>query len=50
LHVVVMGDPGARKSTFAATFPKPMLVLNFDPMGKETPYLLAGETWEWTED
>lgn len=39
VHALVYGDPGSGKSHFAATFPKPMLVLLFDPYGKETPYL-----------
>lgn len=41
-HCLVYGDPGSRKSTFAATWPKPMQVFFFDPVGKETPYLRAG--------
>jgi hypothetical protein len=43
IHCLVYGDSGAGKSTFAATFPKPMLVFAFDPRGKETPYLNRGE-------
>ncbi len=39
IHVLVMGEIGTGKSTFAATFPKPMLVLFFDPYGKDEPYL-----------
>lgn len=42
IHVALMGVPYAGKSTFAATFPKPMLVLATDPLGKETPYLRRG--------
>lgn len=42
LHVLLMGRPGSGKSTFAATFPKPMLVFGFDPGGKEDPYLERG--------
>jgi len=42
IHVVNYGPPGAGKSTFAATFPKPMLVCAFDPLGKEGPYLKRG--------
>lgn len=42
LHVLCYGETGAGKSTFAATFPKPMLVLCFDPMGKHLPYVKAG--------
>lgn len=37
-HCLVYGDTGTGKSTFAATWPKPMLVLFFDPMGKDIPY------------
>jgi hypothetical protein len=43
VHVLVYGDAGAGKSTFAATAPKPMLVLHFDPYGKEVPYLVRGK-------
>jgi AAA domain len=39
IHVLVIGDYGAGKSTFAATFPKPMLVFQFDAFGKDFPYL-----------
>lgn len=42
VHVLVFGESGSGKSTFAATFPKPMLVFAFDPYGKDTPYLRAG--------
>lgn len=38
LHCIVYGDPGSRKSTFASTFPKPLLVKQFDANGKEFPY------------
>jgi len=31
-------DTGVGKSTFAATFPKPMLVFMWDPHGKDWPY------------
>lgn len=43
LHCLVYGDFGSMKSTFAATFPKPMLVLSFDNLGKEGPYTRKGE-------
>ncbi|RLI53210.1 MAG: hypothetical protein DRP09_16255 [Candidatus Thorarchaeota archaeon] len=39
IHVLAYSDTGGGKSTFAATFPKPMLVLFFDPLGKDQPYL-----------
>jgi len=42
IHVVDYGKPGSGKSTFAATFPKPLIVLAFDPRGKEGPYLRRG--------
>ena len=49
IHCVVYGDSGAGKSTFAATFPKPMLVLLFDPPDKATPYFRRGavQSHEW---
>jgi len=37
-HWLVYGDPGSAKSSFAAAFPKPMLVFSWDPIGKDTPY------------
>lgn len=43
LKVVCYGDAGSGKSTFAATFPKPMVVFSFDPIGKDIPYLLRGK-------
>ena len=42
LHVLVYGDTGAGKSTFLASLPKPMYVLNFDGLGKEKPYINQG--------
>ena len=42
IHVVDYGPWGSGKSTFATTFPKPLLVLMFDPLGKEGPYLKRG--------
>lgn len=39
---LVYGPGGTMKSTFAATFPKPMLVFFFDPFGKEMPYRRMG--------
>ena len=49
IHVLVYGEPGAGKSTFAATFPNPKIVMMFDPMGKETPYLKKGRVTELVE-
>lgn len=37
-HAHVYGDTGMGKSTFGATWPKPILVLSFDPHGKDMPY------------
>lgn len=42
LHAVVYAPAGRYKSTFAATFPKPMLVLAFDPLNKMGPYYRRG--------
>ena len=41
-HWLIYGDSGAGKSTGATTFPKPALVLFFDPLGKDTPYRRRG--------
>lgn len=38
MHMFVYGDSGSGKSTFLATFPKPMLVFMFDGMGKDLPF------------
>lgn len=38
IHALDYGDSGGGKSSFAATFPKPMLVFQFDPFGKDVPY------------
>jgi len=43
LHVLLFAPPGSGKSHFAATFPKPLLVLAFDPVGKMTAYYERGE-------
>lgn len=39
---LLYGDAGSHKSEFAATCPKPELVLCFDPPSKARPYLRAG--------
>jgi len=49
IHAVVYGESGAGKSTFAATWPKPMLVLAFDPLGKDMPYIKTGKAGELVE-
>lgn len=41
IHCIAMGDPGSGKSTFARTWPKPLLLINFDGQGKELPYIKA---------
>ena len=41
-HFMVYGDSGSKKSTFAASFPKPILVFFFDTLGKDGPYLRSG--------
>ena len=38
IHAMAYADTGVGKSSFAATFPKPMLVWCFDPHGKDMPY------------
>ena len=38
IHTMVYGDTGTGKSTFACSFPKPMLVFMFDGMGKDLPF------------
>lgn len=42
LHALVYGEAGTGKSSFAATWPKPILVLFFDPVGKDMPYIQVG--------
>lgn len=42
IHCFVYADPGRMKSTFAASFPKPMLVLATDPYDKMAPYRRRG--------
>lgn len=48
---LLYGDPGSGKSSAAATWPKPMLVLMLDQPGKDTPYLLGPDrlVLPWTE-
>lgn len=50
IHVLVYGDFGSGKSTFAATFPKPQLIFCFDAYGKEMPYLKGGEVSDLFSD
>ena len=42
VRCLLYNDPSVGKSTFAATFPKPMVVQKFDRPGKETPYMRRG--------
>lgn len=50
IHVLDYGDPGAGKSEFLASFPKPLLVWQFDPYGKDTPYLRRGNPTDFFAD
>lgn len=43
LHVLVYGDTGAGKTTFLSTLPQPIYLMQFDGLGKETPFLRLGE-------
>jgi hypothetical protein len=43
IHAIVYGDSGVGKSTFATTWPCPMLVCMFDSVGKDMPYRRCGE-------
>jgi hypothetical protein len=43
LHVACYGGPGARKSTFFATMPQPIVVAHFDAIGKDMPYWRLGK-------
>lgn len=42
IHGLILGRPGAGKSTLVATTPKRLLVCMTDPPGKEQPYLDRG--------
>lgn len=44
IHAFIYADPGRQKTTFAASFPKPMLVLACDPLDKMAPYRRRGIT------
>ena len=43
IHCLLYGESGAGKSTFLSTFPKPMLVMGFDPYDKMAPYTRYGK-------
>ncbi len=44
IHVLNYGESGSGKSTFLSTFPKPLLVMGFDPYDKMAPYTRCGKT------
>lgn len=46
IRPLIFGQDGAGKSYFAATFPKPMLVILFDPPDKASEYLNRGVAGE----
>lgn len=46
VHLLPMGQQGTGKSTLLNTLPDPKLVLMFDPLGKEMPYLADCERVE----
>lgn len=48
MHWIIFGDPGSRKTTALTTWPKPMCVFVFDPLGKDMPYLKAAKERNWT--
>jgi len=51
IHVICYGDSGAGKSTFAATFPRPLRVWLFDEFGKSRPYRASGgEVEDYVDD
>jgi len=43
LHLLLEGESGVGKDTFAATWPKPMLVWHLDGYGQEMPYMKGAE-------
>jgi len=49
IQVVAMGESGSGKSEFFAGFPKPLLFLSTDPVGKAAPYWRRGIPGEWLE-
>lgn len=48
-HYLIVGNAGSRKSTFAATFPKPMFVFQMDSYAKAMPYRRLGKPGEQGE-
>jgi len=46
LHILLLGEPFAGKSTFTRTMPVPNLVFFFDPYGKDQAYLECGTVQE----
>jgi hypothetical protein len=50
LHIAAYGGPGARKTTFFATMPQPIIVAHFDAVGKDMPYWKLGIVGEVKTD
>lgn len=46
LHIACYGGAGARKTTFFATMPQPIVIACFDAIGKDTPYWELGDVQE----
>jgi len=42
IHAIIYCPHHTGKTTFAATFPKPMLVMMYDAPGKDQPFLKVG--------
>lgn len=43
IHVLNYGESGSGKTTFLASFPKPLLILGFDPYDKMSPIVRLGK-------
>ena len=50
IHLICYGNAGNGKSTLAATFPKPILVQMWDPLGKERAYTRGYPTVEVVDE
>ena len=46
IHTLVYGESGSGKSTYFSTYPRPMLIMGFDPYDKMMPYLRLGREAE----
>jgi len=44
IHVLLTGETGVGKDTFAATFPGPRLVWHLDGFGQEMPYMIGAQS------